>query len=260
MNAIKVENPIRVWPYLGLMGFKESSCDRDSAAVTSVHNASNQSRTRNPETSWNPLGGRFSYTQRVTLQWNYQHFGVLPCVGMLIYIFGACLFWAQCPWKSNIPPVDSSGKLWPCWRGLKVEGSTKWHKFIIFPLISTRMGQIMSTNTPLRRDCFYINCQRWNLEFQGITMYYTRCHPCPQKTTTAWHPIAPLWHGSHGSICRTCREDPAWLRKLAQILPCNLRETLRDCGQPWLLVGGLAVGARLGALGVGGEQGLLRNS
>ena len=147
--------------------------------------------------------------------------------------------------KAMIPPVDSSGKLWPCWRGLKVEGSTKWHKFIIFPLISTRMGQIMSTNTPLRRDCFYINCQRWNLEFQGITMYYTTCHPCPQ-TTTAWHlPIAPLWHGSHGS-CRTCREDPAWLRKLAQILPCYLGETLRDCGQPRLLVGGLALGALAG--------------
>ena len=89
--------------------------------------------------------------------------------------------------KAMIPPVDSSGKLWPCWHGLKVEGSTRWHKFISFPLISTPMVQIMSTNAPLRRDCFYINCQRWNLEFQGITMYYTTCHPCPQKTTTAWH-------------------------------------------------------------------------
>lgn len=59
MHAIKVENPMPhhwittgVWPYLDLMGYKESSCDhRDSAAVTSVHNASNQSMTRNPETS-----------------------------------------------------------------------------------------------------------------------------------------------------------------------------------------------------------------
>lgn len=58
-------------------------------------------------------------------------------------------------------------------------------------------------------------------------------------------------------ICRTCREDPAWLRKLAQILPRDLGETLRDCGQPRLLVGGLA--AFLGAPKKGAEQGLVGN-
>lgn len=94
---------------------------------------------------------------------------------------------------------ESCGRVDAVWRSrAQRDGTNNVHKYTLETWLFLHQLPEMKSRVP----GYYI-------------MYYATCHPCPQKTTTAWHPIAPLGHGSHGSAGhaeKTLRGFGSWLR------------------------------------------------